>query len=135
MNVVLTLPKHLLLLFLSGYKTAELRKSFPTKLNVGKEGFFIIEKGTDLCYAWCRVSSIFDFKRDSLMDGNTLRAVGVSERWVSDYRESSKISYVWFVDKVVRFKYPIHRSYFLLDHNPQSFAYAPSFSSELYSNY
>lgn len=135
MNVVLTLPNHLLSLFLSGQKTAELRKSFPTKLNVGKEGFFFIEKGTDSCYAWCRVKSIVKFERSSLMDINTLRAICVSDRWVSDYREGAKCSYVWYVDKVVRFKYPMHRGYFFLNHNPQSFAYAPSFSSELYSNY
>ena len=55
MNILITLPKHLLEKITSGEKQFEMRKTLPRHMKIGKDGFFVVEKGTDEVRCWCRV--------------------------------------------------------------------------------
>ena len=58
MNILITLPKNLLEDILNGKKKYEMRKCFPKQMRIGKDGFFVVEKGTDNVRCWCRVDEV-----------------------------------------------------------------------------
>ena len=58
MNVVITLPKQLIIAIIGGTKTFEMRKCRPKHMKVGVDGFFVVEKGTKRIHCWCRVDEI-----------------------------------------------------------------------------
>ena len=60
MNILITLSKELINEILSGNKKFEMRKCIPKNLKIGEDGFFVVEKGTDLIRCWCRVDSIIE---------------------------------------------------------------------------
>lgn len=58
MNILITLPKHLIEKIMSGEKKYEIRKCLPKSMRLGEDGFFVVEKGTDEVRCWCRVDAI-----------------------------------------------------------------------------
>lgn len=69
MNILITLPKHLIDKILSGEKEFEMRKCLPKKMKIGEDGFFVVEKGTDNVRCWCRVDEVRETYIDVLTDG------------------------------------------------------------------
>ena len=55
MNILITLPKHLIDKIISGEKKFEMRKCLPKNMRLGEDGFFVVEKGTNEVRCWCRV--------------------------------------------------------------------------------
>lgn len=47
MNIMITLPRDLIDKIISGEKLFEMRKCRPTNVNIGEDGFFVVEKGTN----------------------------------------------------------------------------------------
>jgi hypothetical protein len=60
MNILITLPKHLLEKIMSGEKKFEMRKCLPKNMKIGEDGFFVVEKGTDKIRCWCRVDGCLE---------------------------------------------------------------------------
>lgn len=99
MNILITLPKNLIEDIISGKKKYEMRKFQPKYMRVGKEGFFVVEKGTDKIRCWCRVDAV----RKPIID-------------------SKQRVYLWKIGKVKVFDC-LKRDPLLIKKNPQQFAY------------
>ena len=82
MNVLITLPKHLLDKIISGEKKYEMRKCFPKNIKLGKDGFFVVEKGTNEVKCWCRVDFIVEVTMNEPVAVHYAGVLGVSSKHV-----------------------------------------------------
>lgn len=123
MDIVITLPKHLVEAFIRGDKTAELRKSRPLYLKTGEDGFFIVTKGTGVVLCWCRVSEIKKLDKNTTLTEEEKKSLFVDDFWVEKYRNNSKHCYIWKIDKVKRLYPPVTLHELMIDKAPQQFAY------------
>ena len=133
MNVLITLPPHLIEAIILGRKTIELRKSRPTLMKIKEDGFFCVEKGTKEVRCWCRCDDMEircarDINPFSLVD-----SVCVDEGYIRKYLNKANLAYLWHIGKVIEFErgsLSIHS--LLVDKNPQQFAYCPLSYGESY---
>lgn len=65
MNILITLPEHLIDSIIRGEKLYEMRKSLPKFMKIGEDGFFAVEKGTNNVRCWCRVDDIISTNIES----------------------------------------------------------------------
>ena len=130
MNILITLPKHLIDAILRGEKIYELRKSRPKNLIIGQDGFFAVEKGTSNVRCWCRVDKIYgtfiDHHGISWLESNLC----VSKRYIEKYADGKKVC-LWKIGKVIELK-DLDRSSLFVDKNPQSYAYCQLSYGESY---
>ena len=124
MNILITLPKELITEILSGNKEFEMRKCLPKNLKVGEDGFFVVEKGTDLIRCWCRVDSITNVKMTKERAMYYSGSLGVTQQFILRYAPPGTRVYLWKIGKTIEFC-DLHRGYLVIDRNPQQFAYAP----------
>lgn len=125
MNIVITLPPHLVEAFIRGEKTAELRKSHPLYLKAGEDGFFIVTKGTRFVSCWCRVSEIKKLDKNYTLTAEEKQSLFVDDYWINKYRENRKPCYIWKTDKIKCFSPAITIDELMVDKAPQQFAYCP----------
>lgn len=123
MNVLITLPRHLIDKILSGEKKCEMRKCLPRQMELGIDGFFVVEKGTDMIRCWCRVDVVREVYADSDCIDEFVPIVCVPREYIEKYAGSSKV-YLWQIGKVVHFDC-LQRLSFCADKNPQQFSYTP----------
>lgn len=123
MNIVITLPRQLINAILDGTKTFEMRKCIPKYMKVGKDGFFVVEKGTRNVHCWCRVDGIQEVPCFSLTE-EKCKVLAVSKEYVDKYCSNKKFVYLWRIGKVVRFQAgEVTLKDLVVDTSPQSFAY------------
>lgn len=126
MNVVITLPKQLILAIIEGRKTFEMRKCRPKHMKVGVDGFFVVEKGTKKVRCWCRVDEIQSVSNLCFLTRETRKKLAVSIDDVDAYRSNAKFIYLWRIGKVKRFEDgAVTLEDLVVDRAPQSFAYCP----------
>lgn len=101
MNILITLSKNLLEKIISGEKEFEKRKCLPKHMNIGEDGFFVVEKGTDDIRCWCRVDDV-----------------------ITENNANTEKVYLWKIGKVIVFK-QLYRDELIVDRNPHQFAYCP----------
>jgi predicted transcriptional regulator len=130
MNILITLPKHLIDKILSGEKKYEMRKCLPKHMKIGEDGFFVVEKGTDDVRCWCRVDEVRETYIDHYSAGWFAPRLCVSEEYIEKYANSKKV-YLWKIGKVVKLQ-DLCRDSLYVDKNPQSFAYCPLSYGESY---
>lgn len=123
MNILVTLPKHLVEHILSGNKKVEVRKCLPRMMKLGVDGFFVVEKGTDKIRCWCRVDNILPTYIDYYSAELLARRACVSEEYIEKYANGSRL-YLWEIGKVIAFN-SLKRCSLFVDKNPQQFAYCP----------
>lgn len=123
MNVLITLPKKLIDSIISGEKNIEMRKCKPKHLTIGEDGFFIVEKGTDIIRCWCRVDEITYTYIDYFSATWFAHRLCVSVEYVDKYANGDKV-YLWYIGKVIVLN-DICRDSLFVDKNPQQFAYCP----------
>ena len=129
MNILITLPKHLIEKIILGEKKFEMRKCLPKYMRIGVDGFFVVEKGTDDVRCWCRVDETYISIIDRCSAGyfanleNLANKVKVSENYIEKYANGKKI-YLWKIGKVNVFEC-LGRGSLGVDKNPQQFAYCP----------
>lgn len=123
MNILVTLPKKLIDKIISGDKKMEMRKCLPKKLDIGIDGFFVVEKGTDVIRCWCRVDDVLITNIDDHSAEWLAFPLGVSASYIENYADGKEV-YLWKIGKVVKFE-NLCRSLLLVDRNPQQFAYCP----------
>ena len=104
MNVVITLPKQLIIAIIEGTKTFEMRKCRPKHMKVGVDGFFVVEKGTKRIHCWCRVDEIQTVSGLFSLTKETCKMLAVSKEYVDTYRSNAKFIYLWRIGKVNRFE-------------------------------
>lgn len=134
MNVIITLPENLIELILSGEKLFEMRKCLPARMEIGEDGFFAIEKGTDKVRCWCRVDHVTKLIMTTQLSEQYSPELGVSPEFILDYAPVETLVYMWRISKVVKLDKLSRESFYLRD-NPQSFVYCPwSYGEPFFNN-
>lgn len=123
MNVLITLPKKLIDAIISGDKRYEMRKCIPKNMTLGEDGFFVVEKGTDIIRCWCRVDKITGTYVDNYSIDWFVSRLCVPADFIEKYA-SGRIVYLWSISKVIVLK-DLCRDSLFVDKNPQQFAYCP----------
>jgi len=124
MNVLITLPKDLLESIVSEEKTFEMRKCKPKMMNVGEDGFFAVEKGTDEVKCWCRVDEVREITMTEIVAAGYSRYLGVTPQFILNYAPVGTKVFLWKIGKCIKIEYLTRGSLFV-DKNPQQFAYCP----------
>lgn len=133
MNILITLPKYLIEKIISGEKKFEMRKCLPKNMKIGEDGFFVVEKGTDIVRCWCRVDKIMTLN----LVMTEIRAKGlskdlcVSPQFILNYSRTGNDVRLWEIGKVIKLQ-DICRNSLFVDKNPQQFAYCPLSYGESY---
>lgn len=130
MNILITLPKHLIDNIIRGEKLYEMRKSLPKLMRVGEDGFFAVEKGTSIVRCWCRVDCIYGTYIDHYSASWFASRLCVSEEYVEKYAANQRVL-LWKIGKVIELS-DLDRSSLFVDKNPQQFAYCPLSYGESY---
>ena len=130
MNILITLPKHLIDSIIRGEKLYEMRKSLPKLMKVGEDGFFAVEKGTSNVRCWCRVDDVRETYIDHYCASWFAPRLCVNEEYISRYVTDKKV-YLWKIGKVIELS-DLDRSSLFVDKNPQQFAYCPLSYGESY---
>lgn len=131
MNILITLPKHLLDKILSGEKKYEMRKCLPKQMKIGEDGFFVIEKGTDKVRCWCRVDSVIHTGMNAHVAEQFSDDLCVTPQFILNYAPVGKDVWLWKIGKVVEIQ-DLFRDSLCVDKNPQQFAYCPLSYGESY---
>lgn len=122
MNILITLPKHLIESILSGQKRYEMRKCIAKYMELGTDGFFVVEKGTNKIRCWCRIDSIIG-QCMSVDEAKRLsKVLCVTTEYILDYAHVGTTVYLWKIGKVVKFV-GLHRESLQICKNPQQFSY------------
>ena len=131
MNVLITLPKHLIEKIISGEKKFEMRKCLPKNMKLGEDGFFIVEKGTDEVRCWCRVDSVIEMNMNEWLSEYYSKDLCVTPQFILDYAPVGTKVYLWQIGKINVLRVLCRDSLFV-DKNPQQFAYCPLSYGESY---
>lgn len=130
MNILITLPKHLIDKILSREKKFEMRKCLPKNMKMGEDGFFVVEKGTDKVRCWCRVDGAMVTFIDHYSAEWLCTRLCVSDEYIEKYANNRKV-YIWKIGKVKEL-HGLCRDSLMIDKNPQQFAYCPLSYGESY---
>lgn len=131
MNILITLPKHLLEKITSGEKQFEMRKTLPRYMKIGEDGFFVVEKGTDEVRCWCRVDEAMEVVMTERLAIEYARFLCVTPEYIIKYAPVGTKVYMWGIGKVKKLQ-DLCRDSLIVDKNPQSFAYCPLSYGESY---
>ena len=130
MNILITLPKHLIESIIRREKVYEMRKSLPKMMKIGEDGFFAVEKGTSKVRCWCRVDTVYGTWFDHYTASWYVSRLCVDEEYIKRYAGDKKV-YLWKIGKVIEIN-DLDRSSLFVDKNPQQFAYCPLSYGESY---
>ena len=123
MNILITLPKHLIESIIRGEKLYEMRKCLPKNMKIGEDGFFAVEKGTSDVRCWCRVDDVRETFIDHYSASWYVSRLCVDEEYIRRYANDKKV-YLWKIGKVIELS-DLDRDSLFVDKNPQQFAYCP----------
>lgn len=130
MNILITLPKHLIESIIRGEKLYEMRKSLPKMMKIGEDGFFAVEKGTSNVRCWCRIDDAFEIDINDYSTQLLASQLCVSEEYITKYANAKKV-YLWEIGKVIELS-DLDRGSLFIDRNPQQYAYCPLSYGESY---
>lgn len=130
MNILITLPRHLIDKILSREKRFEMRKCLPKNMRLGEDGFFVVEKGTDKVVCWCRVDVVYGTYIDHYNSSWFANGLCVSSEYIDKYANGKKV-WLWKIAKVIKLQ-DLSRSALMIDKNPQQFVYCPLSYGESY---
>lgn len=130
MNILITLPKHLIDSIIRGEKLYEMRKCLPKQMKIGEDGFFAVEKGTSDVRCWCRIDDVRVTFIDHYSASWYVSRLCVNEEYIERYAADRKV-YLWKIGKVMKLS-DLDRGSLFVDKNPQQFAYCPLSYGESY---
>ena len=131
MNVLITLPKHLLESIIAGNKTFEMRKCKPVMMKIGEDGFFVVEKRTDEVKCWCRVDKVIETVMTKEIAARYSKCLCVTSQFILNYAPLGTKVYMWGIGKCIKIE-GLCRDSLCVKRNPQSFAYCPLSYGESY---
>lgn len=121
MNILITLPKFLIEKINSGEKKFEMRKCLPKLMQVGEDGFYVVEKGTDNIRCWCRVDECKETYVDHFNIWTLSCNLCVPIGYIKKYANGKNV-YLWRIGMVKVFEH-LSRKELNIDRNPQQFTY------------
>jgi len=130
MNILITLPKNLIEKIISGEKKYEMRKCLPKEMKIGEDGFFVVEKGTNIVRCWCRVDGATQIPIGQVMADIYSKLLCVTPQYIINYAKGKRV-YLWEIGKVNVLQ-DLERGSLFVDKNPQQFAYCPLSYGESY---
>lgn len=123
-NIVITLPRHLIVAILSGKKLYEVRKRAPKDIIPGRTKVYMVEKGKKLVRGYFVLGgflSIVDAGAAWYHYGSKL---AISEEWFIDYAAGADELKFWIVQDVRDFIIPYFLDVdFRISRNPQCYVY------------
>lgn len=122
MNVLITLPNDLIQAIQDGRKIYEMRKNCPKRINVGEEGFYVVEKGTESVKLWCQIDCVESLEMTEEIAEKIQDDVCRPVDFILSYAPVGTKVYLWGIGKVVQLN-NLRRSMFNSKTNPQSFVY------------
>lgn len=131
MNILITLPKHLIEKILTGEKKYEMRKSLPKYMRFGEDGFFVVERGTDIVRCWCRVDNYIECKMSEIHANDFSSDLCVSPQFILEYAPVGTSVFLWGIGKVIELQ-DVTRNALNVFSNPQNFSYCYSNFLSLY---
>lgn len=124
MNVVITLPKHLIEAILWGEKSYEIRSSLPSHFDEKKDVVFVVQKSTRVIPLYFTIKTFYGYSK--LEDVNTILSerAAVSPSFIEKYRQGKRRIYAWVIGCACKVSCPTDLYTDLkIDKNPQSFIY------------
>jgi len=123
MDIAITLPKELWKKVVSGEKTYELRRKFPSNFTIGADKVYVILKGTKNVIGYFKVIANLKVQiHDAVMRS---RQIGVEPEWIARYLDyGNKLGHLWKIGNVTVFSpHSMNIVDLHLKSNPQSFSY------------
>lgn len=123
MNIVITLPEHLIKAIMMGEKSCEIRSKLPLYFERHKDVVFVVQKGTKQIPIYFTITTWVDYTK--IDDINSLaKNAAVSPIFVEKYRESKRRIYAWLIGCACIVDCPSDLySDLNIVKNPQSFIY------------
>lgn len=95
MNIVITLPEHLINAIVTGEKKVEIRAGIPRHYNCFTSTVFIVEKGTYFVKAWMTLKGFEKQKEPEIVINKYRGKIGVDEKWVRTYMSQKQYVWIW----------------------------------------
>lgn len=124
MNVMITLPRHLIDAIYSGRKTFELRPSRPKYFSLLNDRVYVVEKGTKHVVMSFRCSCFTSWFDADLLWEYCGGKLAVSKEFYQKYVNSKKALCLWSINDVCMYHPAIPMTLrFGVKHAPQSYVY------------
>lgn len=123
MNVVITLPEHLIRAIMWGEKFIEVRSKVPLHFDKNKDVVFVVQKGSDKVPLYFTITRFFYY--DGLSDTKYIaKNAAVSVDYINNYRKGKKFICSWVIGCACKVDCPFGLySDLKIYKNPQSFIY------------
>lgn len=123
-DIIITLPRNLIVKILLGKKTCECRKSLPP-IEYMQTRIWFVEKGTNYVRGYFTVRNITEHHDYKRMWEIYAKSICVKEDWFNNYAKTAKNGlYLWHIHKVYMCENDIRlKEYFGIEKNPQNYAF------------
>lgn len=123
-NIVITLPRHLIVAILLGKKLYEVRKRAPKDIIPGRTKVYMVEKGTKFVRGYFVLGGFLGIVDAGAAWFHYGSKLAISKEWFVDYAAGADVLKFWIVQDVRDFIIPYFLDVdFRISRNPQSYVY------------
>lgn len=123
MNVIITLPKHLIAAIIKGEKFFEIRSNRPLYFNKQQDVVFVVQKGSRMVPLYFTITA-FRYYDTSSDKGYLAEKAAVSEDYIDNYMKRKNNICAWEIGCACKVSCPIELYTDLkISKNPESFIY------------
>lgn len=125
MNVVITLPEHLIKAIMMGDKFFEIRTKKPLHFDEKKDVVFVVQKGTKMVPLYFTIKHFYHYDYNSYSYNEYLaEKAAVSVEYINNYIKGKVCIYAWVIGCACKVDCPCYLySELKINNNPQSFIY------------
>lgn len=124
MNIVITLPRELIVEIINGRKSVEVRTSIPRRFYNDEDVVLVVEKGTHNIPILFSIKQFITYDDGYIAFRNSSKDAAVSEEWLLTYCLGAKQICVWVIGRVCLIvNHGNATSTIGLKKNPQAFVY------------
>lgn len=125
MNIIITLPNHLIEAIKTGRKTVEVRTDIPKNFNPEINCVFVCQKGTlEVPLSFTVKKFTYHYSWIDIRE-NILDRVAVSSSFLYDYYQKREFIYAWWIDQVSVLNPTLClKRHFAVERAPQRWVYA-----------
>ena len=124
MNIIITLPPHLIEKIIKGEKQIEIRKTIPKQFNIDKDVVFVVTKGTNKVSFFFTIRRFYSTNDVEIYWHFNKQYLGIHIDFMQRYWQVDSILHFWEIAYVQPLLYPIDLIEDLhCQRAPQSFVY------------